>query len=82
MTFVADQGSFVRSISPSIYTRRALVAAQDAFKAYCKVTTVRGDADRLQVVLRPLDIPSEQIPELVLAFWNFYLDKSIQERLG
>lgn len=77
-----DIGIYSRSISTSIYTRKALIAAQEAFRPYCKVTTERQDGDRLQISVRPVDVPAEQIAEMILSFWNYYLDKSLQEKLA
>ncbi len=71
-----------RSISLSIYSRTALEATQTAFMEHCRVSISPVTSDRLLVTTMPLMMSSEEGRTMLLEFWNYFLDRSCQEKLG
>ena len=71
-----------RTVNLTIYSRSALAATQAAFREYCRVSTVPVSSDRLLVSVMPLMTTPEEIRTMLLEFWNFFLDRSCQEKLG
>ncbi len=71
-----------RTVSLTIYSRSALAATQAAFKEHCRVSTVPVPSDRLLVSILPLITTPEEARIMLLEFWNYFLDRSCQEKLG
>jgi hypothetical protein len=66
----------------TIYSRSALAATESAFREHCCVHTTQITPDRLTVSITPLKANNEETRTMILEFWNYFLDKSCQERLG
>lgn len=71
-----------RTVNLTIYSRSALAATQAAFKEHCRVSTAQASSDHLLVSIMPLMMAHEEVRTMLLEFWNFYLDRSCQEKLG
>lgn len=74
--------SISRTVNLTIYSRSALAATQTAFKEHCRVSTSPVASDRLLVSIMPLRTSSEEVRTMLLEFWNYFLDRSCQEKLG
>ncbi len=70
-----------RTVSLTIYSRSALAATQAAFREHCRVSTVPVTSDRLLVSIMPLMMTPEEVRTMLLEFWNYFLDRSCQEKL-
>jgi len=71
-----------RTVNLTIYSRSALAATQAAFKEHCRVSTTLVSSDRMLVSIMPLMTTPEEVRTMLLEFWNFFLDRSCQEKLG
>mgnify|MGYP001568445816 CR=1 len=71
-----------RTVSLTIYSRSALAATQAAFREHCRISTAPVASDRLLVSIIPLMTTPEEIATMLLEFWNYFLDRSCQEKLG
>ena len=71
-----------RTVSLTIYSRSALAATQTAFREHCRVSTAPVASDRLLVSIMPLVATSDEVTTMLLEFWNYFLDRSCQEKLG
>ena len=71
-----------RTITLTVYSRSALAATQAAFREHCRVSTATVSSDRLLVSVIPLMTTPEEVRTMLLEFWNFFLDRSCQEKLG
>lgn len=71
-----------RTVNLTIYSRSALAATQAAFGEHCQISTAPVSTDRLFVSIMPLMTTPEEVRTMLLEFWNFFLDRSCQEKLG
>ena len=71
-----------RTVSLTIYSRSALAATQAAFREHCRVSTAPVASDRLLVSIIPLMTTPDEVTTMLLEFWNYFLDRSCQEKLG
>lgn len=71
-----------RTVSLTIYSRSALAATQAAFREHCRISTVPVASDRLLVSIMPLVATPDEVTTMLLEFWNYFLDRSCQEKLG
>ena len=71
-----------RTVNLTIYSRSALAAAQAAFREHCRVSIAPVASDRLLVSIMPLMTTTEEVRTMLLEFWNYFLDRSCQEKLG
>lgn len=71
-----------RTVSLTIYSRTALTATQEAFREYCRVSTAQVASDCLLISILPLVTTPGEDRAMLLEFWNFFLDRSCQEKLG
>lgn len=71
-----------RVVDLTVYSRSALAATQLAFKEFCRVDTSPISNERLLVSVTPVVTTSDEVRTMILEFWNYYLDKSCQEKLG
>jgi len=73
---------FSRTVNLTIYSRSALATTQAAFREHCRVSTAPVASDRLLVSVMPLMTAPEEVGTMLLEFWNYFLDRSCQEKLG
>lgn len=71
-----------RVIDLSLYSRYALAETQAAYRKYCQVQTEPKGPGYLLVTLTPLLEDPSEVQKMVLEFWNYFLDKTCQEKLG
>lgn len=71
-----------RTVHLTIYSRSALATTQAAFREHCRVSTTPVSTDRLLISIMPLMTTPEEVRTMLLEFWNFFLDRSCQEKLG
>ena len=72
--------AITRTVDNALYTRRALHEAREAFNKYCVIRATPGTngmADITVSVNREFEQDARQI---VLEFWNFFLDTACQQR--
>jgi hypothetical protein len=74
--------AIARTVSLTIYSRSALAATQVAFREHCRVSTTSVSSGRLLVSIMPLMTTPDEIRTMLLEFWNYFLDRSCQEKLG
>jgi hypothetical protein len=70
-----------RAVGLTIYSRSALAATQAAFREHCRISTALVAKDRLLVSVMPLMTAPEEVRTMLLEFWNYFLDRSCQEKL-
>lgn len=78
----SDLPGLSRTVPLTIYSRSALVATEEAFREHCRVSTAPVATNRLRVSVIPLITTPEEVRTMLLEFWNFFLDRSCQEKLG
>lgn len=71
-----------RTVDTRIYSRRALVDAQAAFRNHCRVEIRYVDHARVGVTVRPVATDNAEWRRVVLEFWNFALDATCQQQLA
>ena len=71
-----------RTVDLTIYSRAALAATQEAFKEHCRVSSAPVSSNLLLVSVMPLMTTPEDVRTMLLEFWNFFLDRTCQEKLG
>jgi len=71
-----------RSINLALYSRSALAETQAAFRQFCQVQTKPLDQGRFLVTISPLISDTQDVKKMILEFWNYFLDKTCQEKLG
>lgn len=82
MPDISSLASFSRDVSLSIYTENALKETQAAFQDFCTTTSERLTDSLIRVTVRPILSSNEKAKSAILEFWNYYLDKSCDERLN
>ena len=69
-----------RTIDNTLYTRRALNEARNAFAKYC-VVRATPDANGLVGITVTVNSDFQQdARQVILEFWNFFLDTACQQR--
>ena len=71
-----------RHIHNSIYTRRALASTREVYNAYCDVRVRPEEDGRVEIVLTVKPEFREQARQVILEFWNYFLDLSCQQHLS
>jgi len=72
----------VRSIHNNIYTRKALALSRDAYTSYCDVRVKPQDHGYAEVSISVRPEFSGQGRQVILEFWNYFLDVSCQQHLN
>lgn len=70
-----------RHIDNGLYPRRALASAREAYALYCMVRATPGDAGRVAITVTVRPEHEDDARQVVLEFWNFFLDAACQRRL-
>lgn len=68
----------IRSIHNDIYKRKALALARDAYASYCEIRVRPQDYGYAEVSVTVRPEFSEQGKQVILEFWNYFLDASCQ----
>lgn len=72
---------FARVADASVYTSRALAAAREAYAPYLTVTAKPEDHGSVRVTLMLKPGCEGDARQIVLEFWNYYLDAACQRKL-
>lgn len=72
----------VRYIHNSIYTRKALATTREVYHAYCDIKVRPEKEDRVEITLTVRPEFKGQARQVILEFWNYFLDLSCQQHLS
>ncbi len=70
-----------RQIDNSIYSRKALAATREAYRSYCNVQVRPSNDGKVGVTVEVMDEYKEQQRQVILEFWNYFLDTSCKQHL-
>ena len=70
-----------REVHTKLYSRAALADTQKAFRDYCTADVHPIDDTRLMVCTTIKDDAPDRGMDILLEFWNYWLDRSCQEFL-
>lgn len=73
--------AFTRRIDNSLYSRKALADAREAYATYCSVRATPQTNGQVDVTV---EVKADYVPEsrqVTLEFWNYFLDTVCQHRL-
>jgi hypothetical protein len=72
-----------REISTTVYSRRALTETTTAYRDHLKVSTRTVGKDRLRVSVAARNhLNRGQLQSVALEFWNHYLAKTCEDKVG
>jgi hypothetical protein len=69
-----------RTVDNTLYTRRALNEAREAFTKYCIVRATPGSNGMVGVTVTVNQEFQQDARQVILEFWNFFLDTACQQR--
>lgn len=72
---------FKRIIDNSIYTRKALNSARDAYGDYCSVQAVPKPDGTIDIIVTVHEQYNDQPRQVILEFWNYFLDNACKQHL-
>lgn len=72
---------FTRRIDNTLYSRRALADAREAYREYCTVCIATVAKGLVDVAIQPHRQYESDARQVILEFWNFFLDTACQQRL-
>jgi hypothetical protein len=67
-----------RAVDHTVYPRKALAEARQAYREYCDVTITPLSVQRAQVTISVKAAYHESAREVILEFLNYALDRSVQ----
>jgi hypothetical protein len=71
----------VRTIDHTLYPRKALADARQAYREYCSLTITPVNGGKLQVTITVKDDYQDNARHVILEFLNYALDRSVQIHL-
>ncbi len=72
--------TFTRTIDNTLYTRRALNEARDAYTKYCLVRATPEANGLVGINVTVNQEFHQDARQVILEFWNFFLDTACQQR--
>lgn len=72
---------FTRHIDNDIYSRRALAEVREAYGKYCTIRATPGASGDVAITLLLKQEYMSEARQVILEFWNFFLDSSCKHRL-
>ena len=72
--------AFTRTIDNTLYTRRALNEARDAYTKYCIVRAMPDANGMVGITVAVNPEFQQDARQVTLEFWNFFLDTACQQR--
>ena len=73
---------FTRHIDNGIYSRKALAEVREAYGKYCTIRATAGPSGDIAVtMLLKHEYKDEEARQVILEFWNFFLDSSCKHKL-
>ena len=73
--------AYTRSIDNALYSRKALADARSAYAEYCTVRGTPRPDGLVDVTVEVKAGYSDDKRQVILEFWNFFLDTVCQQRL-
>jgi hypothetical protein len=70
-----------RTIDHTLYPRKALADARQAYREYCSLTVAPVDGEKVRVTIRVKDDYQDNARHVILEFLNYALDRSVQIHL-
>ncbi len=70
-----------RSIDHTLYPRKALADATQAYRDYCDVRITPFNSQKSHVTIRVKEVHDGSPSEVILEFLNYALDRSLQIQL-
>jgi hypothetical protein len=71
---------FTRHIDNAIYTRKALAETREAYARYCIVRVAQAPSGLVEIAVTVKPEFQQDARQVVLDFWNFFLDKACQHQ--
>jgi len=72
---------FTRTVDNDLYSRKALAAAREAYREYCVVRVTPAPEGLADITVQPHRQYEAEARQVILEFWNFFLDTACQQRL-
>lgn len=72
---------FSRLIDNSVYSRKALAQAREAFQEYCAIQALPRTDGLVSVTVSVKDKYESEARQVILEFWNYFLDAACQQHL-
>ena len=69
---------FIRTFDHTLYPRKALADARQAYRDYCTLKIVPAGNDKVLISIRVNESHESESRQVVLDFLNFALDRSAQ----
>jgi hypothetical protein len=69
---------FIKNVDHTLYPRKALLDARQAYLDYCTLKVVPLGNDRVQLSITVKDSHENESKQVVLEFLNYLLDRSAQ----
>jgi len=70
-----------RVVDNELYTRKALTASREAYRAFCSVRAEPIEPGRVAIAISVGPEHASEARRIVLEFWNYFLDTACQSRL-
>lgn len=70
-----------RRIDSTLYSRKALASARDAYREYCSVRAAPLQDGLVEIVVQPHRQYDSDARQIILEFWNFFLDTACEQHL-
>lgn len=70
-----------RRIDNTLYSRKALADAREAYREYCSVRVAVTPDGFVEITVHPHRQYESDFRQIILEFWNFFLDTACEQRL-
>lgn len=70
-----------RRIDNTLYSRKALAEAREAYREYCAVRAAAMPDGLVEITVQPHRQFESDARQIILEFWNFFLDTACEQRL-
>jgi hypothetical protein len=70
-----------RRIDNQLYSRKALNASREAYSKYCLVRVQPAHDGLADVTISVREAYKSEARKVILEFWNFFLDSTIQQHM-
>ena len=70
-----------RRIDNTLYSRKALADAREAYREYCTVRAAAMPDVLVEIAVQPHGQYESNARQIILEFWNFFLDTACEQRL-
>ena len=73
--------AITRRIDNALYSRKALASAREAYAQYCVIRVVPQSDGLVEVKVEVKPDYVQESRQVMLEFWNYFLDAACQQRL-